>query len=450
MGSIVFNFLSESFLFDDTCREEAYGSIPDADLVKELRQYRQHVLSNLDALRQETNRADGQLKLLADQDYFSIERLKQSALYLDQLILPDPLFQLSREASDTEDTLNRFLGMPQNKEIDRGKLAEAASKMKNLTPMVLADYVKFFPMSYFLEPNEGIPVIYSKTGFADVLPEPIISKYRENAEVRSLSKTERGLIVENTLQPGRSIGVCFRGDHEMMAYDLVDQEIVETNYETRTASFQLKVPNEPPSVEVFEAWVAQSVNQSARVHFKQLLEMFRLSNILGSSYLTGSEFTHSLLGSNDPRQSVEHHTADCVLNLDFPCIENISMHELMRVRAHDGEAFRLFRRELERRFRALRTETDPEILKIKAENAVHELSGVQVEEIRQKIRSLQKTALADIVVAAVGLSATVLTSGLSIAATAMALANGMRSYSEYRKQVRENPSFFLWKAGYEK
>ena len=77
---------------------------------------------------------------------------------------------------------------------------------------------------------------------------------------------------------------------------------------------------------------------------------------------------------------------------------------------------------------------------------MHELSGVQVEEIRQKIRSLQKTALAGIAVAAVGLSATVLTSGLSIAAITMALTNGMRSYSEYRKQVRENPAFFLWNA----
>jgi hypothetical protein len=61
------------------------------------------------------------------------------------------------------------------------------------------------------------------------------------------------------------------------------------------------------------------------------------------------------------------------------------------------------------------------------------------------VKGLRKGALAQILVAAGGLAGSVVTSGVSVAATVVALANGFRSYSEYREKVRENPAYFLWK-----
>ena len=446
MGTTTFDFLNESLLFDEGHQEDYYASVSDADLLEELRRYRQHAVDNIEALHQEIILTTSRLKVFGARDSFSINRLKQSALYLDQVVLPDPLFQQSEEPSAISDQMSQFLGMPNNKEVDRKRLAGAASRMKALTPMVAADYVKFFPVSYYLEPDEQIPLLYSETGFADALPTRILSKYQENADVRSLRRTDQGLAVENSLRRGRHISVQFRGNHDgEMIYVLAQNEAVDVDAAARSIHFRSTLPDEPPPVDEFQAWVAQSINQAARAHYHGLLKELALSQFFGASYLTSSEFTHSLFGANDSTQSVEHHTADCILNFDLPYLEDITIHDLMKVRDNDGEAFRLFRTELERQLRELRTETDPETLKRKAENAVHELSVVQVAAIDQKIRSLKKRALVEATIAAGGLVATVVSSGWSIAATAVALASLSRSGSHIM-QSRENPAYFLWKA----
>ena len=448
MGTTTFDFLSESLLFDDASRKDYYASVADADLLKELRGYRQHALANLEALHQEIARTTSRLKVFGGaRDYFSLDQLKQSALYLDQVVLPDPLFQQSRESSDVSDHMGRLVGVPNSKEVDRKRLADAASRMKALTPMVAADYVKFFPVSYYFEPDEQIPLVYSETGFADALPTHVLSKYHENADVRSLRRTDRGLVVESLLRRGRHISVQFRGDHDgaMMAYALVQNEEVDVDAVARSIRFRATLPDEPPPVDEFQAWVDQSVNQAARAHHCSLLKELALSEVLGASYFTGSEFAHSLLGAHDPAQSVEHHTAACILNLDLPYFEDIAIRDLMKVRNDDGDAFRLFRAELERQLRELRTEADPDTLKRKAENAIHELGVVQVAEVDRKIRSLKKRAWADMTIAAGGLVATVVASGWSIAATVAALASLYRSGSQ-RMQVGDNPAYFLWKA----
>jgi len=56
----------------------------------------------------------------------------------------------------------------------------------------------------------------------------------------------------------------------------------------------------------------------------------------------------------------------------------------MDIRNNDGEAFQNFRMELEKHLRELRLENDPENLKLKRENLVHELTEVQVHAVNEK------------------------------------------------------------------
>ena len=93
MGSTVYSFLSESFLFNHEALDTRYASFTDAQLRSELEQYRAHILSRLNELKSEISTTQGRLKFLAERDHFSTRRLMQSALYLDQVILPDPLFR---------------------------------------------------------------------------------------------------------------------------------------------------------------------------------------------------------------------------------------------------------------------------------------------------------------------------------------------------------------------
>ena len=446
MGSTVYSFLSDSFLFNREALEDQYASFTDAQLQSELAEYRAHVLSKLDELKSEISTTQGRLKFLAERDHFSTRRLMQSALYLDQVILPDPLFPLTERESPNSRVMNRFHNMAVEDTVDRGQLASAATKMRDLTPMVTANYVKFFPLSYFSEPDDKTPLTYSETGFADVLPAKILDQYRRHAEVRSLIKEEKGLIVSDVLEVGRRIAVQFRGHYrdETMLFELFRTRDVSSREEDNILSVAMDLPEEPPPRDHFLWWVMQSIHQTARHHCEEVGKNLALAQELDSAYLTASDFTYTLLGENAKQESVTDFTADCVLNLDLPYIDDISMSDLMSVRENDGDAFQRFRAEMESRLRELRAETDLAVVQTRAEDVMHELAVVQRAEIEQQLARLKKTLPVSVLVG--GLSATLVTGGFSVAALVLALASGYPAYSEYRTRISLNPAYFLWRA----
>jgi len=447
MGSIIYDFLSESILFSEANQNDNYSSVSESDLLQELERYRVHAIENINDLGEEISSYKSQLKVFGSTGYFSIPHLMQTALYLDQVILDDPVFPFTVKRSDISNSMGEMIGVTPIAGIDRPALAIAAKKMKDLTPMVAANYIKFFPVSYYMEINEQIPFSYSKSGYSDVLPPNILSKYNEYAEVRSLMQTNQGVIVKNSLEVGRGISVQFKGDNDEVAniYHLHEQEVVALDDETQIAHFKLSLPDTPPSVELFKAWVNQSINQSAIGHYECLLKGMALSHRLGASYLTGSEFTHSLLGSNSSNIDPKSYTSDCVLNLELPFLDKVSIHDLMSVRMNDGEAFELFRKDLESKLCELRTETDQEKLNIEIQNIIHEFNEVQMIKLDQKIKSLRSKSFNQAFIAAGGLIGSVASGGYSLAATMVALANGANTYVEHKGAMRENPAYFLWK-----
>lgn len=448
MGSVAFEFLTESLLFDDSLLNDSYAGVGEAELNAELGRYREHIISNIGVLVNEIVENKSSLKVFTGQHHLPMRRLIQSALYMDQVVLPDPVFPFTRRASQSDISLGRVLGLSGERTIDRPLLARCVSELKSLTPMVACDYVKIFPVSYYRESNDTIPLIYSKTGFSDVLPDEIMTKYRDRADVRSLRKDSGRLIVDESLRIGRDICIHFRDDNpdNIMAYSLFNPTSTVVDDEKMRIQVEMEQSNESLEVGHFQDWVNQSINQFARVHFSQVMEILSFSKAFGTSYLTSSEFIHSLLGEHDANESIRDYTTNSVLNLDLPYLENVSTENLMSVRSREGDAFQSFRSMLERELGKLRSETDPHSLSVKIESAMHELSVAKTALIDQKIKQLRKTLLADSVVAVGGLAATVVTSGSSIAATFAALANGVHSYYDFRQECRENPSYFLWRA----
>ena len=393
MGSTVFAFLSESFLFRDEDRADGYASFTDAEIQAELLRYREHVVSELSSLKKEISASDGHLKFLAERDRFSTRRLMQSALYLDQVTLPDPLFPLTRQESQSTRTMNRFHNLQDQDAVDREALAATTSRMKSLTPMVAANYVKYFPLSYLSEPGEEVPLTYSETGFADILPPEILKQYRESADVRSLRKTERGFVVEDALSRGRRIAVGFRGHYgeRMMLFELFRRRNISVDDDAGIVRVVMDLPDDPPSQEEFLWWVMQSVHQTARDHCQETGSLLSLAQECDSSLLTGSEFTYSLLRANGSQRSAAEYTTDCLFGLDLPYIDGISMADLMHVRQNEGEAFHRFRAELERRLRELRREGHPSAVHSKMDDIMHEFAVVNSAEIEQELSRIKKS-----------------------------------------------------------
>jgi len=65
--------------------------------------------------------------------------------------------------------------------------------------------------------------------------------------------------------------------------------------------------------------------------------------------------------------------------MELPFIDNVDLETLMRVRTDEGQAFENFRLALDKQLRDLRLESDPEKLKLKAENAMHELMTCRLD-----------------------------------------------------------------------
>lgn len=432
MGTVTYDFLTESLLFDESLIENRFHRLEEDRLRRELQAYRDFCISHLDTIEEEASQKKSNIKIFSALDRTDLDLLKQAAFYVDQFILPDPIFPLTYKGGEVLKTMRSYLKMS-DKTIDRNRLSLELAYLKSLTPLVSADYVKFLPVSYLFEPPNQLPVSYSENYFSDILPKELMQYFHENVIVESLIRVDAGWIVKPDLFPSRGIAVRFRGHDapDIYMYQLFEQRVISLDEETRVARFEMNLPDEPPNSELFNAWVFQSINKAARDFYDRVISEVALGTRCQASYLSRSPFTFDLLGKLLPsNEDLKTDTARRVLNMELPFLDNIDFGTLMTIRLNDGEAFESFRLELDRQFRELRVEKDPERFAIKAENAMHEICEVQLQKVNKKMRSLRRGALAQAIVLIAGLAGAVQTGGWSVIASAIALAKGYRTYVE--------------------
>jgi hypothetical protein len=447
VGSKVYDYLSESFLFDDSLIGEQFGSMSEGEILRELSCYREFCLAAKPELEQEASRKTSNLKLFSGIKRVDPRFLKQSAFYVEQHILYDPLFELTERTVPRDQAFRSFLGSKETP-FNKKQLSQVLNYLKALTPMVAADYVKLLPTSYFFEAPEQLPFRHSETGFADVLPEPLIKFFQDNAIVGSAKIENGSMMVGGKLELGRGIFVRFKdhGGDDARPYMLFEEHVQSVNREERTVESLLVMPDRLPEQAVFDRWVFQSVNQTAEHLYRRILLENTFAVRFGASYLSGSPFVFRLLEQVVPvEDTIQTNTANALMSIELPFLDQVDVETLMRVRQEEGEAFQSFRLELDKHLRELRLVKDPEELRVKTENALHELSEVQVHQIGQAINYLKKKIFAEATVSAVSFLSAVQSGGLTLPVALLAALQGYKSLAEYQRQKRENPAFFLWK-----
>jgi hypothetical protein len=111
MGSKVYDFLTESFLFDESLIAEGFASVSEDEIREELRRYREYWLSNTSEIEKEVRVDDARVNLFSGLGRTDLKLLKQTALYVGQQIVTDPLFDLGRERNADADTLSAVFGL---------------------------------------------------------------------------------------------------------------------------------------------------------------------------------------------------------------------------------------------------------------------------------------------------------------------------------------------------
>lgn len=446
MGSRIYDFLTESFLFEGKLLDETFASIPEGDLVRELHRYRDFVLKIQADLVAEVCRSESSLKVFSGLDRVRLSELKQCALYVHQYIIDDPLLPLAAEKTQSGEVFSKAIGFAPSA-FDKEELATKLRFMKMLTPMIAADFVKLLPISSLFEPPKELPMFYSENQFSDGLPRVLMEKFHARAEVKSMKKSECGFIITDDLFPCRQIHIGFQ-DHpvqEGMMFSLFDIDSMTDEGENRFG-LSMTLPDVPPSLTRFQHWVVQSINKTAIAVHNKLLTEIAIAADLGAVYSTRSGFIGELLEAAVPtRDSISTNTANVFLNIELPFLADIDASTLMRIRNEDGEAFERFRLELDVKLRELRAVDDPDEARVKAENAIHELTEVQVHDVKAKMASVKEKAALMAVMATVGFLAAVQTAGWSLLSVAAAAMTGAQAGLDYRKDVKRHPAFFMWK-----
>jgi hypothetical protein len=451
MGSKIFDYLADSFLFDDSLIDQQFSDLNDEEILAELRRYRSFCLSAIQELEAEIGTSKSSLRLFSGIKRVSTDLLKQTAFYVEQHVLYDPLFELTCKSdpdASANDAFATAFGVPPAPRLERDELASVAKYLKALRPMIAANYVKLLPTSYFFEAPNELPFTVSKTGFAERVPKTLQEYFLNNAIVESVKNRNGEMIIDGSLELGRTISVRFRDhkDSSGMGFKLLKQEVHSVDRENRVVDLSFFEPPYPPERDEFDRWVYQSTNQAAG----HLYHRIGLENLFAAkfncSYLSDSPFVFKLLEQIVPiKEGIQSNTTNTLLNFDLPFLDRVDIETLMQVRNEEGEAFQRFRLELEKQLRDLRTVDDPEVLRIKIENVIHELSEVQLAQINRNLSHLRKKMLAEATVLVGSLAGAIQTSGFTIPIAVLAGVQGYKSVVEYRKQQRENPAFFLWK-----
>jgi hypothetical protein len=447
MGSRLYDFLADSFLFDDSLIQDKFQSMSDSEVWTELQRYRQFCLSVASELEAEVLSNNSSLKLFSGIKQVSIPLLKQSAFYVQQHVLYDPLFALTHTPTEQTKAMNEFLGM-RDTPFDKAQVARTLHYLKELTPMIASDYVKLLPTSYLLEPPQEVPFTHSENGFRERVPQSLHDFVHRQAIVESGKKVEGGIQFDGGFEIGRLISVRFKdhGFEDSYGYALTAQKVIEINRETGIVKFGMTLPDTPSNKATFDDWVYQSINQAAGGIYQRIL----LENILcvrfDAFYLTNSPFIFELLEQIVPvEDSILANTVNVLLKMNLPFLDGVDIESLMRVRSQDGEAFDNFRLELDKQLRELRQVKDPNVLKTRTENVMHELAEVQIHRLEKKIGSLKKKFFAEAAVVAASLYGAVQSGGWTLPLALLAAFQGYKALTEYQRQRDENPAFFLWR-----
>jgi hypothetical protein len=247
MGSRNYDFLTESFLFNDHLLSNNYKSVAERRLSQELRSYRACCKRHKNELAREVLATRSNLKMfVSDQRAHTLDFLKQTALYLDQVIFDDPLFSFRHPKSKQQRVWNQFNSI-ENRPIDRQELAAITRTLKSVAPMVASGFLKFLPVSYLFEAPQQMPLLHSEDRFASTLPSHLMSFWRENSVVRTLTRQGSGFRVEDGLCPCRLIDISYKDDNFMHGHmeQLFEQRVEPTK--GNVVTFSMRMPEEPPA-----------------------------------------------------------------------------------------------------------------------------------------------------------------------------------------------------------
>lgn len=448
MSKKCLKFLINSFLSDVNAINYEYSTYTENEICNELQKYRDYVLSNIDQIQGEIlNNKNGLNACLESRGVLpSEDTYKQLVLYMDQVVIADPLFSETENRSLSSDVAKSLVGITQPEKVNKKDLCEAVSYIMSIHELIEYGFVVMLPLSFIHEGPTSIPLTHSNSAFSDVIPKSILDYLRSISMVYNTVPTGNGLqiLFDKQLELGTSIFVDFKDVDQLSGslFQLTDFKIISCN-ET-TAEFIVK-PAEAIDNATFKAWVNQSINQAANKHFITIHKELLLSQKCGCMYLTNSNIVSKILSMVIEKPSIESELATMALSLELPVTTQIPMRDLLIIRNNYGDAFHNFRTQLNSKLNSLDACTDKHSLQQKINSISYEMNNTSVQEVEKEYRKITRTLKLDALALTGSLIASYTTGGLTPVGSVAVFFKGVSDVNKYFTDVNENNGFFMWK-----
>lgn len=450
MSKNCLSFLLDSFLFLSECVAEGYSKYQDSEITSELEKYRNFVLENIENIQNEIKHTHDKLNISIEtfNELPTEDVYKQLVLYMDQVVIPDPLFELTEERNPFSETVGQYMGLQKTSGIERQKLTDVINYIKCIFPLIESGFVVMLPVSLMHEAPKEIGINYSPTSFSDIIPIPILEFYRSIAKVHNLEKSDTGLRMDPSkpLMLGTQIYIDFPCDIKSNGciYQYMLPEVVEYDEETRKALFRMYIPD-TIDAPTFNAWVNQSINQAANHHFKEKYSELVLARKSGCMYLARSPLTAHVLQMAIEKPSKDAELSTMALQLDLPVLSQLPITDILDIRKNYSEAFHNFRNELNARLIGLDSIDDTDTFRRQLVSISYELNNLQVKEVEKEYRKITRTLKLDALALTGSLIATFATGSITAVGAAGAFVKGISDIGKYYTDVHEHNGLFLWK-----
>ena len=453
MSHVNYDYLTESLLFSRHVEDE-YSEVNEHDLRAELEKYRKYVLDNSDAIRQEAIEAKKKISVVIDsfQKLPDEKMLKQLALYIDCVMIADPIFELTEFQKEASAVMTEFIGMKRTEGIDRKKLAGAVKYMKAVDSLVACEFIKFIPITLIHESPKDIPICYDKENYRNSLPGEIMKFLQNEIKVCNIYPHEGALRIvdDKSLEKGTCLYInfprCEGRSGEVVCYMKQEVESIEGDH----VKFKLAIPDNITEYE-FMVWLEQSKNKAAKHLYDETLKDLLYANSLGVSYLTGSQLIGELISKNINDSSVQSKIANLSMKLDLPVFEGAPLNSIIDIRTKYGESFENFRSGLGAKLLGINSSVNSEELKNQLEAVSYEINETYINDINRQINSLKRHLGTDVIVLTGSLlnnyvSGDTITLLSAVAAAADGVKESVMSYGN----IKATPGYFLWKIDKEK
>ena len=437
-------------MFLSECVAEGYSKYQDSEITSELEKYRNFVLENIENIQNEIKHTHDKLNISIEtfNELPTEDVYKQLVLYMDQVVIPDPLFELTEERNPFSDTVGQYMGLQKTSGIERQKLTDVINYIKCISPLIESCFVVMLPVSLMHEAPKEIGINYSPTSFSDIIPTPILEFYRSIAKVHNLEKCDTGLRMDpgKPLMLGTQIYIDFPCEIKSNGciYQYMLQEVVEYDEETRKALFRMYIPD-TIDAPTFNAWVNQSINQAAKHHFKEKYSELVLARKSGCMYLARSPLTAHILQMAIEKPSKDAELSTMALQLDLPVLSQLPITDILDIRKNYGEAFHNFRNELNARLIGLDSIDDTDTFRRQLASISYELNNLQVKEVEKEYRKITRTLKLDALALTGSLIASFATGSITAVGAAGAFVKGISDIGKYYTDVHEHNGLFLWK-----